>query len=105
MNPAQSHEKRPMGAPSKKSRHRTLFNLGVLLVLVLLGLSASWLISGSVTSAGVNSAALRSESEVRPASPGPRERYSTFFGFLEFDWDPNAPGGVPGFDPWPQSQP
>ena len=20
------------------------------------------------------------------------------FGFLEFDWDPNAPGGVPGFD-------
>jgi hypothetical protein len=24
-----------------------------------------------------------------------------FFGFLEFDWDPNAPGGVPGFGPWP----
>jgi hypothetical protein len=24
-----------------------------------------------------------------------------FFGFLEFDWDPNKPGGVPGFDPWP----
>ena len=24
------------------------------------------------------------------------------FGFLEFDWDPNAPGGVPGFDPWPK---
>jgi hypothetical protein len=22
------------------------------------------------------------------------------FGFLIFDWDPNAPGGVPGFDPW-----
>lgn len=20
------------------------------------------------------------------------------FGYLEFDWDPNAPGGVPGFD-------
>ena len=27
---------------------------------------------------------------------------SRFFGFLEFDWDPNAPGGVPGFDPWPR---
>ena len=26
-----------------------------------------------------------------------------FFGFLEFDWDANAPDGVPGFDPWPQS--
>jgi hypothetical protein len=23
------------------------------------------------------------------------------FGYLEFDWDPNAPGGVPGFDSWP----
>ena len=27
-------------------------------------------------------------------------RPSFAFGFLEFDWDPNAPGGVPGFDPW-----
>ena len=24
-----------------------------------------------------------------------------FFGFLEFDWDPDAPGGVPGFGPYP----
>ena len=24
------------------------------------------------------------------------------FGFLEFDWDPNARGGVPGFDSWPK---
>jgi hypothetical protein len=23
------------------------------------------------------------------------------FGYLEFDWDPNAPGGVPGFGSWP----
>jgi hypothetical protein len=23
------------------------------------------------------------------------------FGYLEFDWDPSAPGGVPGFDSWP----
>jgi hypothetical protein len=22
------------------------------------------------------------------------------FGFLVFDWDPRAPGGVPGFDAW-----
>ena len=26
-----------------------------------------------------------------------------FFGFLEFDWDPDAPGGVPGFGPLPPS--
>ena len=23
------------------------------------------------------------------------------FGHLVFDWDPAAPGGVPGFDSWP----
>ena len=23
------------------------------------------------------------------------------FGYVEFDWDPKAPGGVPGFDSWP----
>jgi len=25
------------------------------------------------------------------------------FGYLVFDWDPRAPGGVPGFDTWPPS--
>ena len=29
------------------------------------------------------------------------ERKSFAFGYLEFDWDPNAPGGMPGFDSWP----
>ena len=28
-----------------------------------------------------------------------------FFGFLEFDWDPNKPGGVPGFGSWPPEVP
>lgn len=23
------------------------------------------------------------------------------FGYVVFDWDPQAPGGVPGFDSWP----
>lgn len=27
------------------------------------------------------------------------------FGYLEYDWDPNAPGGVPGFDSWPPGAP
>ena len=27
------------------------------------------------------------------------------FGFLEFDWDPNAPGGVPGFAARPNHEP
>ena len=32
-------------------------------------------------------------------------RVPLFFGFLEYDWDPDAPGGVPGFDPWPKHDP
>jgi hypothetical protein len=27
------------------------------------------------------------------------------FGYVEFDWDPKAPGGVPGFDSWPPASP
>ena len=26
------------------------------------------------------------------------------FGYLEFDSDPNAPDGVPGFDSWPSRE-
>jgi hypothetical protein len=40
---------------------------------------------------------MRVATAARAADP----RSSFAFGFLEFDWDPNAPGGVPGFDPWP----
>lgn len=28
-----------------------------------------------------------------------------FFGYVEFDVDPDAPGGVPGFGRWPQPSP
>jgi len=31
------------------------------------------------------------------------ENHRLFFGFLEFDWDRNAPGGVPGFGPLEKS--
>ena len=27
------------------------------------------------------------------------------FGHVEFDWDPKAPSGVPGFDSWPPGSP
>jgi hypothetical protein len=40
--------------------------------------------------------------DARPSPPSDRGHGSRFFGFLEFDWDPDAPGGVPGFDPWPR---
>ena len=29
------------------------------------------------------------------------EAWPFAFGYLEFDWDPAAPEGVPGFDSWP----
>ena len=38
---------------------------------------------------------------VATAASAAATRPSFAFGYLEFDWDPNAPGGVPGFDPWP----
>jgi hypothetical protein len=43
--------------------------------------------------------------EVMPVAatvPQTTERPSFAFGFLEFDWDPNATDGVPGFDAWPK---
>jgi hypothetical protein len=29
------------------------------------------------------------------------EAWPFAFGYVEFDWDPDAPDGVPGFDSWP----
>ena len=55
-------------------------------------------------------AAVRAHVEVALASIAPRARglhpaagakSPFFFGFLEFDWNPEAPGGVPGFGPLP----
>lgn len=37
-----------------------------------------------------------------PSSPSGRSKPAFFFGYVEFDADPNAPGGVAGFGPWPQ---
>jgi hypothetical protein len=44
-----------------------------------------------------NAAARRAASSSTETTP------AFFFGFVEFDHDPNAPGGVAGFGPWPQS--
>ena len=31
------------------------------------------------------------------------KKFQGFFGYLEFDFDPDAPGGVPGFGGWAPS--
>ena len=44
-----------------------------------------------------NSQLARIENAVSVTAIG---RISFAFGYLEFDWDPRAPSGVPGFDSW-----
>jgi hypothetical protein len=34
---------------------------------------------------------------IAPAEQPEAKKFPGFFGYLEFDLDPNAPGGVPGF--------
>ena len=46
-----------------------------------------------------NSQLARIENAVSVTAIG---RMAFAFGYLEFDWDPRAPSGVPGFDSWPK---
>lgn len=85
---------------------RLFLTAAVTLVVALLGvaLPALWFgeRAGRGTPAAVGPAADQSPAPNAGSSTSfERARASTFFGFLEFDWDPDAPGGVPGFDPWP----
>lgn len=104
----QSHKMRPTVTPSSKPPHFHLFTFAVPLILVLLGLmpAASRLASQSSgdTSAEVHSTNLRPAPMTPVSDSAGGEHKSRFFGFLEFDWDADAPEGVPGFDPWPRSQ-
>ena len=51
---------------------------------------------GLVPNLGASRRASYSSAETTPAF---------FFGYVEFDHDPSAPGGVPGFGPSPQPTP
>ena len=51
---------------------------------------------GLVPNVGASRRASYSSAETTP---------SFFFGYVEFDHDPSAPGGVPGFGPSPQPTP
>ena len=59
----------------------------------------------SVTGASLalsDSQAVTTAARVSQPASAAQGRVPLFFGFLEYDWDPHAPGGVPGFDPWPK---
>jgi hypothetical protein len=40
--------------------------------------------------------------DIAPSSNGVMQ-VSLFLGYVEFDWAPATPGGVPGFGPWPST--
>ena len=94
-------------APGDPAR-RILFAVAALLAAVLtLVLPGEWssqrtgtVVASAAAPSFPNSASAPVDMPRSPSSD--RGHGSRFFGFLEFDWDPDAPGGVPGFDPWPR---
>ena len=112
----------PKGADMKElSVHSEWFDKGVACPV------AGWLLPGTIAFSGVLAAALigafgaaqsaLTGDAVKPelpsiatiigasapqAAPAAVTQPSFAFGFLEFDWDPNAPGGVPGFASLPK---
>ena len=102
------HKSVPPCFPEPARRRLLIAMVTLIVALFSLALPASWL---GERSGGATSAAARLEARqtappnVLPSTSFERGHGSRFFGFLEFDWDPDAPGGVPGFDPWPRSQP
>jgi hypothetical protein len=55
---------------------------------------------GTINTTMISTSAMQSV-RVAAAAAAADTQASFAFGFLEFDWDPDAPGGVPGFDSWP----
>jgi hypothetical protein len=76
--------------------------LGVTLVAIVSLAASAWLEAAEPDSPIAATGAVLAQSRGTDAGAlrtGSRksERVEFFFGFLEFDWDANKPGGVPGF--------
>jgi hypothetical protein len=92
----------PADAPP--GRRVRIVTISLLAAVLALALSAAWF--GHPTGAATVESAPRysaTGANVPASSSFNRGRVPRFFGFLEYDWDPDAPEGVPGFDPWPSS--
>jgi hypothetical protein len=98
------HQSVPPRLPEPPHRRRVIATVALIVALLALAFPAAspGVRFGGATAASVPPAAHQLSSSDAPAS-FERGRAPAFFGFLEFDWDPDAPGGVPGFDPWPGS--
>ena len=92
------------GGPARRILLAAAVPVAALLALVLPATWSSQRTGVVGASAAVPSVPHSARAPVNMAwSPSSDHRHgSRFFGFLEFDWDPDAPGGVPGFDPWPR---
>ena len=100
------HKSVPPCFPEPPRRRLLIGTVTLIVALLGLALPASWLgeRSGGATSAAVRLEARQtSPPNAPPSTSFERGHAPISFGFLEFDWDPDAPGGVPGFDPWPGS--
>jgi|EndMetStandDraft_4_1072995.scaffolds.fasta_scaffold939314_1 hypothetical protein len=94
-------------ADEPPGRRVRIVTISLMAAALALALSASWFGDPTGAATVARESAPR-YSTTRPNVPASssfnRGRVPSFFGFLEFDWDPDAPEGVPGFDPWPSSQ-
>ena len=91
-------------APQESPRRRIIFAAAALMLALLAVTVPVWIggHSGRAISAETGPAPEpTSVPNARPSASFDRGHAPWFFGFLEFDWNPDAPGGVPGFDPWP----
>ena len=107
INSALQHRSVPP-IPEPPRRRLLIAVVTLSIALLALTLPAAWLgeRAGGATSAAVRPSAHQASLPNAPLSTSfERGHAPRFFGFLEFAWDPDAAGGVPGFDPWPRPEP
>ncbi len=74
----------------------TLLIVAAISALAITSLAQSERAQSSVSVQPESLRVVRASVPLNPAEVG---RFA--FGHVEIDWDPSAPGGVPGFDSWP----
>ena len=96
----------PQKQEPSASRFETLARIAMAAILIapaVAALTITSLIHGGAP-ATAQSSAQPVLAQLTVPLPGPLDAGEVgpfAFGFLVFDWDPSAPGGVPGFDNWP----
>jgi hypothetical protein len=104
-----------IGVSAPNAQMRLALSSGIAMsALAAIAMNASWFTAcaqdlpnpqpiAQVIAPTATSPATDSATAAGHTSPGNGENHRLFFGYVEFDWDPNAPGGVPGFGPLPDT--